>query len=55
METFLSEAARINVQHPMTVTCRPSLDELVRGDFEYRVEELAYLRSGDKGDTVNIG
>lgn len=25
------------------------------GSNEYRLEELAYLRSGDKGDTSNIG
>lgn len=28
---------------------------LKTGFNEYRLEELAYLRSGDKGDTSNIG
>ena len=55
METFTSETAVINVQCPEMVIRQPSSAELVRGDFECRVEELAYLRSGDKGDTVNIG
>lgn len=26
-----------------------------RGHHNYRLQELAYLRSGDKGDTANIG
>lgn len=56
IEKFTSEAATIiNVQNLETVVSQPASAELVRGDFEYRVEELAYLRSGDKGDTVNIG
>ena len=29
--------------------------ELKSGPHEYRLEQLAYLRSGDKGDTSNIG
>lgn len=29
--------------------------ELVSGSHSYRLEELAYLRSGDKGDSTNIG
>lgn len=28
---------------------------LSRGDKCYRLEQLAYLRSGDKGNTANIG
>ncbi|KAL5463410.1 hypothetical protein EMCRGX_G032303 [Ephydatia muelleri] len=55
VEKFTSEAAIINVQYPETVVSPPTSAEPVRGDYEYRVEELAYLRSGDKGDTVNIG
>lgn len=30
-------------------------EELARGDCIYRLEQLAYLRSGDKGNTANIG
>lgn len=29
--------------------------EVEGGDCTYRLEELAYLRSGDKGNTANIG
>ena len=29
--------------------------ELVTGRHSYRLEELAFLRSGDKGDSTNIG
>ena len=29
--------------------------EVEGGDCSYRLEELAYLRSGDKGNTTNIG
>ena len=29
--------------------------ELARGDCVYRLDQLAYLRSGDKGNTANIG
>ena len=29
--------------------------KMVRGDCTYRLEQLAYLRSGDKGNTANIG
>ena len=29
--------------------------EGVRGDCTYSLEQLAYLRSGDKGNTANIG
>ena len=29
--------------------------ELLKGDCTYRLEQLAYLRSGDKGNTANIG
>ena len=28
---------------------------MVGGDCFYKLSELAYLRSGDKGDTANIG
>lgn len=28
---------------------------LKKGDCTYRLEELAFTRSGDKGDTANIG
>ena len=28
---------------------------VVGGDCSYKLSELAYLRSGDKGDTANIG
>ena len=28
---------------------------LERGQLSFRLEELAYLRSGDKGDSANIG
>ena len=28
---------------------------LKRGECTYRLEELAYLRSGDKGNSANIG
>ena len=30
-------------------------EELARGDCIYRLEQLAYLRSGDKGNSANIG
>ena len=30
-------------------------DHLKTGDMCYRLEELAFLRSGDKGDSANIG
>jgi hypothetical protein len=29
--------------------------DLRRGQCTYRLEQLAYLRSGDKGNTANIG
>ena len=29
--------------------------EVARGDCTYSLEQLAYLRSGDKGNTANIG
>lgn len=29
--------------------------DLPSGTHSYRLEELAYARSGDKGDTANIG
>lgn len=29
--------------------------EVSRGDHCYRLEDLAYLRSGDKGNSANIG
>ena len=38
---------------PPSTTSRPT--PLAKGDCSYRVEELAYLRSGDKGNTANIG
>lgn len=35
------------------VVCLPA--ELPCGRHTYRLEELAYTRSGDKGDSANIG
>ena len=39
-------------EHP---TAEGTTVELKIGSHEYRLEQLAYLRSGDKGDTANIG
>lgn len=55
VETFISEAPVIDVRCPEAVVHQLTSPDLHRGNFEYRVDELAYLRSGDKGDTVNIG
>ncbi len=30
-------------------------EDLKTGDMTYRLEELAFLRSGDKGNSANIG
>ncbi len=36
-------------------TSQETDSQLKTGSHEYRLEQLAYLRSGDKGDTSNIG
>lgn len=46
----MSECSRL----VLTELSGPILD-LPSGLHSYRVEELAYTRSGDKGDTANIG
>ncbi len=38
-----------------TSTSQETDSQLKTGFHEYRLEQLAYLRSGDKGDTSNIG
>ncbi|XP_064404815.1 uncharacterized protein LOC135350047 [Halichondria panicea] len=38
-----------------TSTSQETDSQLKTGSHEYRLEQLAYLRSGDKGDTSNIG
>ncbi|KAG7256202.1 hypothetical protein CRUP_003978, partial [Coryphaenoides rupestris] len=40
---------------PATQEEEPADAELPSGTHSYRIEELAYTRSGDKGDASNIG
>ncbi len=43
-------------QQPIeTATASAAPLDLPSGNHSYRLEDLAYLRSGDKGDTANIG
>lgn len=44
-----------HTQSPPIATPTANGDTLKAGDMSYRLEELAFLRSGDKGNSCNIG
>lgn len=47
----MSEYMTQNVTPPSRVVETP----LPGGDYSFRLEELAYTRSGDKGNSANVG
>lgn len=54
MEMMSLHVVRLVVVHIKTpLVCFPA--ELPSGRHSYRLEELAFTRSGDKGDSANIG
>ncbi len=54
-KTMVCEPPVPPVQPPTTATAPQSDIDLPSGNHSYRLGDLAYLRSGDKGDTANIG
>jgi len=42
-------------QQPVEDSPVPQIDNLTRGSCTYKLEELAFTRSGDKGNSCNIG
>ena len=52
---YSSSSGQATTSQPGEERGREGGEELARGDCIYRLDQLAYLRSGDKGNTANIG
>lgn len=55
VKTLTVSATTSGEPSPQSTVGRSDHDELKRGHQTYRLEDLAFLRSGDKGDSANIG
>lgn len=55
VKTLLYTSPKEEVSEEPVGTKKDDGSPLERGQLSFRLEELAYLRSGDKGDSANIG
>ncbi|KAL2079341.1 hypothetical protein ACEWY4_025085 [Coilia grayii] len=54
-EVTLASASKAALSSPPTSETPDTSTDLPSGPHNYRLEDLAYTRSGDKGDSANIG